>query len=90
MRCMRLSRKIGLGFERCATARNALGRRLASSPPRLLVHTSSIRHGLTNCSGQPNSVESCASMRPIEIRGSQLIGLGRITRQRGQKHSMCV
>ena len=37
-------------------------------------------HGLTECSGPPHSAQrsrsdNCAMVRPIEMRGSQLIGL---------------
>ena len=44
------------------------------------------------CSGPPHSAqrtvaESCASVEPIEIFGSQLIGLSLITRHRGQKQT---
>lgn len=44
---------------------------------------------LDECSGpshapQRSRAESCAMFRPIEMRGSQLIGLSLITRHRGQ------
>jgi hypothetical protein len=41
--------------------------------------------------GLPKRSSTCGVERqPLEIRGSQLIGRSRITRQRGQQHSMCV
>ena len=63
--------------------------------PSGLPSTSSIRHGLTDCTGPPHSAqrsraESCAMVSPIEIRGSQPIGLSRVTRHRGQWHAICV
>jgi hypothetical protein len=47
-------------------------------PPRL--------HGqqLTAHSAQRRRSDSCAMVRPSEMRGSQLIGLNLVTRQRGQ------
>jgi hypothetical protein len=39
---------------------------------------------------QRSRADSCPMVKPSEIRGSQLIGLSRVTRQRGQWHSTWV
>ena len=69
---------------------------LAPLRPSGLPSTSSRRHGLTECNGPPHSAHrrplpiAARQSSPIEMRGSQLIGLNLVTRHWGQKHWTCV
>jgi hypothetical protein len=61
--------------------------------PNGFPSTSSIRHGLTDWTDPPHSMqrsraESCARVSPIEMRGSKLIGRSLVMLHRGQWHSM--